>query len=221
MQLFQEVHYVNFILQWISENVVLAMATGGGLLVLLVSAIVSVAERSIRIYFGALPLIVGTGSVLALWQEVDAESLQIAGCVCAVFGGGIYFVAYMVASFVLIKRKKRMKKEERYRRLQFALPERDNTYIRARLNGALRCESVENDEGVKNGRKTEFSYAKRLLAKLRAADLSATDRLQTDDLGGLLALYDKRERLSSSDLQAVNDCFALLLKLAAKYDVNP
>lgn len=214
---------MDFLLQWISENVVLAVATGGGLLVLLVSAIVSVAERSVRIYFGALPLIAGGGLFLSLWQEIGLKSIQAAGCVCAVFGGGIYFIAYLVASFARAKRKKRMKKEERYRQLQFTLPERDNTYIRARLNGALRCGSAENleDEGVKNGRKTEFSYARRLLAKLRAADLSATDRLQTDNLGGLLALYDKREKLSSSDLQAVNDCFALLLKLAAKYDVNP
>lgn len=214
---------MDFILRWISENLALVVATGGGLLVLLVSAIVSVAERSVRIYFGVLPLIAGIALLLGLWQEVGPENLQIAGGVCAVVGGGIYFVAYVVASFARVKRKKRIKKEERYRQLQFALPERENAYIRARLNGALRSDIADNleNEDATSGRKTEFSYARRLLSKLRAADLSVTDRLQTDNLGGLLALYDKKNGLSSSDLQAVNDCFAVLLKLAAKYDVNP
>ena len=211
---------LDFLIEWINENVALAAVAGGSLVVLTVSAIVSAAEHSVKIYFGVLPLIAGSETLLALLQEIAVKELWVAASVCAVFGGGTYFIAYLVALFARAKRKKRARKEERYRQLQYTLPERDNTYIRARLNGALHCENAENKE-IKGGWKTEFSYAKGLLAKLRAAELSATDRLQAEDLGRLLALYGKKENLASEDLQPINDCFAALLKLAAKYAVNP
>lgn len=210
----------NFLLEWINAHVALAAVMSGSLLVLTASAIVSALDQSVRIYLGALSMIAGGGALLKLLQEAGARELWFALCICGVFGGGTYFIAYLVALFVRAKRKKRARKEERYRQLQYTLPDRENTYIRARLNGALHCEREES-KVEKSAWKTEFSYARDLLAGLRAAELSATDRLQTEDLSRLLALYGKKEKLDSEDLPLVNDCFAALLKLAAKYAVNP
>lgn len=211
---------LNFLLEWINAHVALAAVMSGSLLVLTASAIVSALDQSVRIYLGALSMIAGGGALLKLLQEEGARELWFALCICGVFGGGTYFIAYLVALFVRAKRKKRARKEERYRQLQYTLPDRENTYIRARLNGALHCEREEG-KVEKSAWKTEFSYARDLLAGLRAAELSATDRLQTEDLSRLLALYGKKEKLDSEDLPLVNDCFAALLKLAAKYAVNP
>lgn len=211
---------LNFLFEWINAHVALAAVMSGSLLVLTASAIISVLDQSVRIYLGALPMIAGGGVLLKLLQEAGVQELWFALCICGVFGGGTYFIAYLVALFVRAKRKKRARKEERYRQLQYTLPDRENTYIRARLNGALHCEREES-KVEKSAWKTEFSYARDLLARLRAAELSATDRLQTEDLSRLLALYGKREKLDSEDLPLLNDCFAALLKLAAKYAVNP
>ena len=106
------------------------------------------------------------------------------------------------------------------------LPERDNTYVRARLHTALR---VEEDGAVSNVRKSvpyenrgavRLGYARRLLAGVQDAPLTPAERLETDTLARAFAEYSVCEKWDTEQLRAVNELFARLLKLAAKYSVE-
>ena len=106
------------------------------------------------------------------------------------------------------------------------MPERDNTYVRARLHTALR---VEEDGAVSNVRKSvpyenrgavRLGYARRLLAGVQDAPLTPAERLETDTLARAFAEYSVCEKWDTEQLRAVNELFARLLKLAAKYSVE-
>ena len=117
------------------------------------------------------------------------------------------------------KRRKERKKREREnaaRRSQFVLPDRDNTFVQARLYTAL--QPIENEQGEKK-EEFRFEYARKLLTKLKNAPLSATERLQADDLEKTLGLCLQKERLQADEIRLISDTCAAVLKLAAKYAV--
>ena len=208
---------LNSIVDFVNAHVALTAVLGGSFLLLIFSAVISALAYSVRVYLGTLSMIVGSGFLLAVFGQVKIGELLAALGICAVFGGGTYTVGYFIALIVRIVREKNAKREERYRLLQYSLPDRENSYVRARLNGVLCAENEKGDFAWS----TEFSYAHALLGKVRASQLSPADRLQAEDMGKLLAMYGKKERLATEDLKVVNETFAALLKLAAKYSVNP
>lgn len=214
----------DFVLDWVLQNVALSAVVGMSFVLLSFAAAISAAVGSFRVYLGVGAVLGGSAAFTALFENVKAWDAVFALATAAVFGGAAYLMASGIAWFVRRKREKRLRREKAWRQLQFTLPERENSFVRARLNTVLqnREQSMEN-AGVEQsmGVCTQFDYAKSLLSKLRAANLSATDRLQVEELGGLLALYGKKEHLQLSDLQVVNDGFSLLLKMAAKYAVSP
>lgn len=210
-------------LDFARAHVALTAVTGGGLALLVFGAVFSAITASARVYGGILPMILGGGWLLFWLEQSSLKEIFIALGVCLTFGGATYLVGYLVAFGARMQEKNTAEKEEKYRQVQYTLPDRENSYVRARLQSVLHTENgTERDiRDRASGWKTEFAYARALLARVRAADLTVTDRFETEELGRLLAMYAKKEKLTAADLQTVNDSFALLLKLAAKYAVNP
>ena len=208
---------IDFVLEFVHAHVALVAVASGSLLLLTFAAVFSALVYSVKVYLGVLPMLAGGGILLFSFAQADARQLWIAFGIFAVWGGFTYFAGYVISAATRLKRAEKTEKQEKKRDLQFVLPERENRYVRTRLENVLRV----GEKDVDGVWKTEFVYARSLLAKLKAAELSTVDRLQVDELGRLFATYGKREKLSTSDLPLINDAFAIILKMSAKYGVNP
>lgn len=156
------------------------------------------------------------------WCKTNTE-LCIALCVAVALSVLVSSFWYFATLFVWLCRKRakarRARRMERLRQLQYTLPDRENTYVRARLNTVLQPPQERDYKQLGDGEPVRLSYAKKLLARVREAELSTAERLQTEDIGRVFALYLQKPRWDAADLRVVNDTFAALLKLSAKYAV--
>ncbi len=161
-------------------------------------------------------------SVLVLGVSFIAFAGLVEGSVLRLIGGGVLLVfagfAYLLLSGLLgIKRRvaeRRAKRAELKRRLQFTLPDRENAFVRARLNTVLKPEEEVGDEPP-----LKLAYASALLKKLKEAPLSPAERLQASEMENAFSLYVQKEGWTAGDLRAVNDLCAALIKLSAKHAV--
>lgn len=126
-----------------------------------------------------------------------------------------YLLLFVFLSVRTAKRTRKREKEERLRKARFTLPDRQNTYLCARLHTALKTETEEKTQytGVQLG------YVCRLLEMVKNAPISAVERLETEELSGVLALYEKKERLTKTELSALGEVLARVIKLSAKYEI--
>jgi hypothetical protein len=80
---------------------------------------------------------------------------------------------------------------------------------------------VDEPPVIERTEKTEnvvsLSHAQKLLARLKEMPLSTADRLETEEMSRLIGAYTQKEALTTGDMRTVNDTFAYLLKLSAKY----
>lgn len=208
---------IDFVLEFVNAHVALIAVASGSVILLTFAAVFSALVCSVKVYLGVLPMLAGGGILLYTFSQANARQIWIALGILSAWGGFTYFAGYVISAATRLGADKRKEKKEERRALQFAMSERENAYVRGRVEKVLRVEEKDVD-GVW---KTEFAYARSLLAKLKVAELSAVDRLQIEELGKLMALYGKKEKLSVSDLPLINDTFSILLKLSAKYSVNP
>jgi hypothetical protein len=100
--------------------------------------------------------------------------------------------------------------------VQYTLPQRENGYIRERLNTALHIS--EGQDCAKQAR-VRLGYARILLGKVKAAPLSVAERLQTEEMDKAFALYRGKTLWTAEELRGLNDLCSVLLKLSAKYAV--
>ena len=145
-----------------------------------------------------------------------ATSLGIAGLLV---GFGLSYTATVAAFMIRTKiLKQRAQREEMLRKLKFTLPDRNNSFIQARLNTVLQ---PENTTEIEEGEKKTFrlEHAKQLLAKVKEAPLSKAERLEIEELSKLFNAYLKKYKLTSEDVRLLNEMFAYLLKMSAKYSV--
>ncbi len=197
-------------------------------------------NRTLLIVFGVAALTLACGGMLA--YRVQSDGVFLALLAIAVGGSFLAFAAlgisvaesapyfallsiavggYYLLFFACCKgakrvRAKRKEKERWNREVQFTLPQRDNTLVRDRLHSALREEEPPSEGEELQFR---FAYATALLAKLRAQPLSVAERLETNELGKVLALYKEKERYLGEDIRLLGETFSRVLKLAAKYGV--
>lgn len=131
-------------------------------------------------------------------------------------------VFYLLLQFTLSakekKRLRRLQREELRRQLIYTLPEKDNSFIRERLNTVLQSEPSAVPE-TESSLQFSFGYAKKLTAKLKEAPLSLAERVQADEMAKAFALCEGKNRWSAEDARRLNDTFSALLKLSAKYNV--
>lgn len=125
---------------------------------------------------------------------------------------------YQIADVISEKRRiRREKRAEENRRSVFTLPERENTFVRDRLNTTLRPEEGEEGEyGMEDG-KLRLDHVRKMLLKLKTAELSPGDRLEAEGISRLITLYATKDLLSPKEVRDLNDCLAAVLKMTAKY----
>ena len=134
---------------------------------------------------------------------------------CLFFGLGGWLLFFIAT----IKKRKLRAKEQRMefaRQLQYTLPQRENDYIRTRLQYTLNGENIY--EGSRQVR-VRLGYARILLGKVCTAPLTIAERLQVKEMEKTLSLFRGKKEWTTLELQDINDVCAVLLKLAAKYSV--
>ncbi len=151
------------------------------------------------------------------WIEWLEEKLSAELCDTAVVLFAIGAGLLMTAQFCRLARGVLRRQHPQYRRVEYALPDKDNGYVRARLSTVLRCDSTAEEEREENS--VCLSYARELLAKLKSAPLTQAERLEIEGLEGVFSLYIHKPKWSANDLCAVNGACSRLIKLSAKYAV--
>ena len=182
---------------------------------LLVVAALSYALMDTRIYVAVAALLLGGMGVFTPFFGLAKEVVGAGISLLLVFGGSVYLLLF---GGVLMREngtKRRRLQAEIAKRVEYTLPQRENAYIRARLQDGLR---VADGEKRTSGC-ARLGYARVLLGKVKSAPLSIADRLMAEEMEKAFALYHGKTSLTVEELRGVNDLCASLLKLSAKYAV--
>lgn len=104
---------------------------------------------------------------------------------------------------------------------RFTLPERDNTFIRERLNGELKRDEKTRPQNavLLKDMDLRLDYTRKTIAKLKASALTPADRLEVNRISKTITFFSLKNALSPVETRSLNDCFSRLLKLSAKYAV--
>ena len=146
---------------------------------------------------------------------VMEESIFWIIAVAALVSGFFWlFVFYLFSVFS----RRRKKKKAPCRELKFTLPDRENTFVRARLSTVLNREFLEA-ERQEEKLAIEFSQALKMLDKICASPLSTAERIEVGQMQDALHTFEVKERFSAKEVSSINEKFARLLKLSAKYNV--
>ncbi len=143
---------------------------------------------------------------------------------CGAFGAGCLISAIILIGAWL--KKRRRARIERYqksdRAVQFTLPDKENSFVRDRLKGTLKSEEErkkqENFTPLKD-LDIRLDYTRKTITKLKASPLTPADRLEVNRISKTVTFFALKNALSPSETRSLNDCFARLLKLCAKYAV--
>lgn len=188
--------------------------TGIACVLLFVAFLVGVATHSKELY-AALAAITGGATVLVAFAcDTALPAILNAISVLVVFGGFLFILLFAVLVLARRVSERKQRRAEIKRRLEFALPDRDNAYLRERLQTAL---NTERQGGVTPT--PSFSHARVLLAKIKEAPLTKAERLEWNELASSFELYLTKPTLRAEEVRAVNDLFSRILKLSAKYAV--
>lgn len=115
-----------------------------------------------------------------------------------------------------IKRRKAVKKM-RQREREFALPDRENEFVKERLQTRLQGNEEEKKEYRFSECVPSFDYARTLLCRLKAAPLSAAERLSADGISRDITHFAFQEKLTSEEVRKLNERLSEMIKLSAKY----
>ncbi len=125
----------------------------------------------------------------------------------------------LIVWFKKIHRRKRDRAETE-RKLQFALPEKNDEFVRARLHTVLNEHARANDTEIRALSKDySFSYIKKLIALLKEKQISVADAIKIEEYASLLGAYSIKPEWTSNDLQTVNEVLSQIIKLSGKYAV--
>lgn len=215
------------ILDWLDGrtdgNGTVVLAATIAAIFLLVAVTVACFSKKSSVFVGVALLVVGG-------LEYAFFALDTVVRTAAFFRAALWLAVGV--SFVIVKTVIALLRwiESRKRRLILSkkgdgrLPDSGNSFVRARLHTALSAGEDEMRERksvpYENRGSVRLGYARRLLAGIQDAPLSPAERLETESLQKSFGQYASSEKWSGEDLRAVNELFARLLKLAAKYSVD-
>lgn len=138
-------------------------------------------------------------------------------CLCA------FFILAFWVLYVKIRKKRRAERFERRRKeFTYSLPDRENLFVRERLKGPLQNAEEAKKTNVAVPIKSldlRLDYTRKTITKLKAENLSPADRLEVNRISKAVTFYALKNALDPTETRALNDCFARLLKLCAKYAV--
>ena len=194
---------------------------GAGLALLLADFFIALRAKKEGV-FVALALL--TGSLCSLPVYL---SLRFTYNDTVVFGLLLIAVEALFYLFLLLvlkkKEKDRLRREKKLqesRQAMFTLPDRENTFVRDRLNTSLQAAGEEKSAGEEydlEESKLRLNHVREMLAKLKSAPLSPGDRLETEGISRLITLYATKNLLSAKEIRDLNDCLSAVLKMTAKY----
>lgn len=207
------------------NGILLSAAIIGGVL-LLVAVTVACLCKNGGVYAACAAVLVGGLEWVIFVTETAARAATFFRAIAwlAVGAAGLLTVAVIA----LARRRARRKRwlSATAKGSTDLLPEKDNSYVRARLQTALCADgkggALQERKSVpyENRGAVRLGYARRLLAGVQDAPLTQAERLETETLARELADYAVCEKWDSEQVRAVNDLFARLLKLGAKYSVE-
>ncbi len=213
----------SWLMEIFAEQTPLLLALGACAALLLVGGVLSCLFRELGLFTAIATGLTGGLTLFIVFGQTEAKASLAA---VAIF---LVFVGITHAAFFLVMWGRRRISERRHiraetaRRLCYTLPDRENSYIRMRLNTTLHVRENElnadmgGSEDLKKSIK--LTYARQLLSKVKEAELTHAERLQVEETERVFSLYLAKERWDTKDLRAVNDLCASLLKLSAKYAV--
>lgn len=203
-------------MQYINElqQVSMLLLVIGGLL--FIAAIISLIMRSPSVYAALSAILGGVLFGGLLYEKVQLITVCAAVSVFAIFCGTTYLLFFCLLALQRMRAERKRRRAEIARRLQYTLPDRENTYVRTRLNTAL---TACQDEETVQALSVKLGYARELLGKVQASPLSVGERLQTEEMGKLLTLYKGKDSWTVKEMNGLNEICAFLLKLSAKYSV--
>ena len=182
---------------------------------ILISAVLGYVFKDTGIYLALWMMILGLLSVALLWGKGGLKTGITCFALLATFGGGGYLSLFSVLAIKKAVSERKQRRLEQVRTLSYVLPNRDNSYVRTRLQTAL---NQPTDDG-ESKRDFYLGHARDLLAKVQSAPLSTAEQLEAEEIAKLLGLYMKKDGWTASDRQTANDLFSRVLKLSAKYAV--
>jgi hypothetical protein len=215
----------DWLIQLVKDNPMTKYVMGVCLVLLFVAALIGFCCRDRNFYLSFAVMIVGGALIVFIAAEKPLIFL------CAAFSGLCFlaatYYALMTCALMIRTQMQRRKKRraEILRKVQYTLPDKDNTYIRTRLNTALNKANAPVCEAEKTvmekGNKEDFhtTYAKKLLGKIQEAPLTKAERLEMEEVSRLFSAFMKKSRWTVEDVRLMNDMFAYLLKISAKYAV--
>lgn len=115
-----------------------------------------------------------------------------------------------------IKRRKAVKAMMKRER-EFTLPDRENEFVKERLQTRLKGRGEEKKEYRFSECVPSFDYARTLLCRLKAAPLSAAERLSAEGISRDITHFAFQEKLSPEEVRTLNERLSEMIKLSAKY----
>ena len=182
---------------------------------LVISAWIGYKVKSAGVYAAFVLLVYGGACIAVLTQTLTLNSGLYLTAGFAVISGVLYLALWLYLTIKERIARRKAERRETERKLKFTLPERDNSFVQARLNTALHHDAEKLQE--QESQALPLSHAWSLLSSLREKQLTTADRVASAELAALLSLYKKKEKWTNRESQAVNDALAGVLKLSAKY----
>ena len=128
-----------------------------------------------------------------------------------------FFWLFIFYLFSLISRRRKRRKSAN-REVEFTLPDRENTFVRSRLSTVLNrefCVAERQEEKLA----IEFSQALKMLDKIWVAPLSTAEKIEVGQMQSDLRAFEEKQTFTVKEVSSINEKFARLLKLSAKYGV--
>ena len=170
---------------------------------LVLAGIVLVLVRAERAYPPVALLLGAVGLVLVAGIAESSSDFVVWAALYAAVAALVRFLFFIPAPK---KKQKQDRSEEIYETFHVGLDE--EMPAGEELPPALSAEEGE----------LQLSHVDSLIAKLKAAELDAADRLELDAVVRALDLYRGRA-LTAAEQRALNDCLSAVLKLSAKYSL--
>ena len=115
-------------------------------------------------------------------------------------------------------RQKKAAKIQAQRTVKMMLPDKENSFVRERLQQAMHITDIKDLPRAQTF--FRFLYVQKLLVKISEQPLTTPERLEVMEINKFLGANLHQQNWSIDDVRAVNDCFARVLKLSAKYEVE-
>lgn len=156
----------------------------------------------------------------AKFSDVD---VAVYGILTLIFGALFYLCLFTALKVRAAAQARREECAKESRQAMFTLPDKENSFVRDRLNTALRANADEEITPKKNYDMEEgicsLNHVRDMLGKLKTTPLTPGDRLEAEGISRMLTLYATKNRLTAKEVRELNDCLASILKMIAKYGV--